>query len=177
MPHRLLSCCPCNSLPYHPSPLLSRPRAAPLLCWLVVASPPLLLCHHISCAGYLLNCHLSPRIDASLYHALHRSLNVVVATPLSSPPPDCHHRRRGDDRSLSRRIFLLLPATSVSMMSTSSMTTFANHTDRQVHPDVLLHLLCQHIHLNPLDQNLLVVHDAIINLPVVEVKRRRDGGG
>jgi hypothetical protein len=108
---------------------------------------------------------------------LHRSLNVVVATPLSSPPPDCHHRRRGDDRSLSRRIFLLLPATSVSMMSTSSMTTFANHTDRQVHPDVLLHLLCQHIHLNPLDQNLLVVHDAIINLPVVEVKRRRDGGG
>jgi hypothetical protein len=62
-------------------------------------------------------------------------------------------------------------------MSTSSTTTFANHTDRKVHPNVPLHLLCQHIHLNPLDQNLLVVHDAIINLPVVEVKRRRDGGG
>ena len=181
MPHRLLSCCPCNPLPYHPSPLLSRhrlsPRAAPLLCWLVVASPPLSLRHHISCAGYLLNCHLSPRIAASLYHALHRSLDVVVAAPLSSPPPDCHHRRRNDDRSSSRRILLLLPATSVSMMSTSSTTTFANHADRQVHPDVLLHLLCQHIHLNPLDQNLLVVRDAIINLPVVEVKRRRDGGG
>jgi hypothetical protein len=47
---------------------------------------------------------------------------------------------------------------------------FANNADRQVHPNVLLHLLCQHIHLPPLDR------DAIIN-PVVEVKRRRDGGG
>ncbi len=181
MPHRLLSCCPCNPLPYHPSPLLSHhrlsPRTVSLLCWLVVASPPLSLRHHISCAGYFLNCHLSPRIAASLYHALYRSLDVIVAAPLSSPPPDCHHRHRGDDRSSSRRIFLLLPATSVSMMSTSSMTTFANHADQQVHPDVLLHLLCQHIHLNPLDQNLLVVRDAILNLPVVEVKRRRDGGG
>ena len=62
-------------------------------------------------------------------------------------------------------------------MSTSLTTTFANHADQQVHPNVLLHLLCQHIHLNPLNQNLLVVCDAIINLPVVEVKRRRDGGG
>ncbi len=181
MSHRLLSCCPCNPLPYHPSPLLSRHRlshrAAPLLCWLVVASPPLSLRHHISCAGYLLNCHLSPRIAASLYHALRCSLNVVVATPLSSPPPDCHHPRCSNDRSSSRRILLLLLATSVSMMSTSLTTTFANHADRQVHPNVLLHLLCQHIHLNPLDQNLLVVRDAIINLPVVEVKRRRDGGG
>jgi hypothetical protein len=181
VPHRLLSCCPCNPLPYHPSPLLSRhrlsPCTAPLLCWLVVASPPLSLRHHISCAGYLLNCHLSPHIAASLYHALHCSLDVVVATPLSSPAPDCHHRCRGDDRSLSRRILLLLPATSVSMMSTSSMTTFANHPNQQVHPDLLLHLLCQHIRLNPLDQNLIVVHDAIINLPVVEVKRRRNGGG
>jgi hypothetical protein len=35
----------------------------------------------------------------------------------------------------------------------------------------------EHIHLPLLDQNLLVVHDAIMNLPVVEVKRRRDGGG
>ena len=169
MPHRLLSCCPCNPLPYHPSPLLSHhrlsPCAAPLLCWLVVASPPLSLRHHISCAGYLLNCHLSPRIAASLYHALHCSLDVGVATPL---PPDCHHRRRGDDRSSSQRILLLLlPATSVSMMSTSSATTIANYADRQVHPDVLLHLLCQHIHLNPLNRNLLVVRDAIINLPVV----------
>jgi len=62
-------------------------------------------------------------------------------------------------------------------MSTSSTTTFANHADQQVQPDVLLLLLCQHIHLPPLDQNLLVVRNAIIiNLPVVEVKRRRDGG-
>jgi hypothetical protein len=53
----------------------------------------------------------------------------------------------------------------------------ANHASRQVHPDVLLHLLSQHIHLPPLDQNLLVVRDTIINLPFVEVKRRRDGGG
>jgi hypothetical protein len=133
------------------------------LCWLVVALPPLSLRHHISCAGYLLNCHLSPRITASLYHALHRSLDVVVAAPLSSPPLDCHHHCRGDDHSSSQRILLLLPATSVSMMSTSSTTTFANHADRQVHPDFLLHLLCQHIHLNPLDQNLLVVRDAIIS--------------
>jgi len=54
---------------------------------------------------------------------------------------------------------------------------FANHASQQVHPDVLLHLLSQHIHLPPLDQNLLVIRDAIINLPVVEVKRRRDRGG
>jgi hypothetical protein len=54
----------------------------------------------------------------------------------------------------------------------------ANNASRQVHPDVLLNLLCQHIHLPPLDQNLLlVVCVAIINLPVVEVKRRREGGG
>jgi hypothetical protein len=57
------------------------------------------------------------------------------------------------------------------------MTTFANHADQQVNPDILLHLLCQHIHLPHLNQNLLVVRNAIINLPVVEVKRRRDHGG
>jgi hypothetical protein len=46
------------------------------------------------------------------------------------------------------------------------------------HPDVLRHLLCLHLHLHPLDQNLLLVaRDAIINPPVVGVKRRRDGGG
>jgi len=37
-----------------------------------------------------------------------------------------------------------------------------------------LHL---HLHLHPLDQNLLLNRDAIINLPVVRVERRRDGGG
>jgi hypothetical protein len=37
--------------------------------------------------------------------------------------------------------------------------------------------LCLPFHLPPLDQNLLFTRDAIINLPVVEVKRRRDGGG
>jgi hypothetical protein len=54
---------------------------------------------------------------------------------------------------------------------------FATNAHQQVHPNVLLHLLCQHIHLPPLNQNLLLVPNAIINLPVVEVKRRRDGGG
>jgi len=70
VPHCLLSFCPCNPLPYHPSPLLSRhrlsPCAAPLSCWLVDASQPLSLCHHLSCAGWLLNYHLSPRLAASL---------------------------------------------------------------------------------------------------------------
>ena len=130
VPHRLLSCCPCNPLSYHPSPLLSRhhlsPCAAPLSCWLVVASPPLLLRHHLSCAGCLMNCHLSPLIAASLYHALCCSLDVVVAAPLSLPPPACHHCCCDDDRSLSRQILLLLPATSVSLMLTSSTTTSSN---------------------------------------------------
>jgi hypothetical protein len=47
------------------------------------------------------------------------------------------------------------------------------------HPEVLRHLLCLHLqlHLHPLDQNLLLARDAIINPPVVGVKRRRDGGG
>jgi hypothetical protein len=48
---------------------------------------------------------------------------------------------------------------------------------RQVHPNVLLHLLCQHIHQPPLNQILLLTRDAIINLLVVGVKMRRDGGG
>ena len=130
MLHRLLSCCPCNPLPYHPSPLLSRhrlsPCAAPLSCWLVVASPPLSLHHHLSCACWLLNCHLSPHIAASLYHALRRSLDVVIAAPPNLPPPACHHRCRGNDRSSSRRILLILPATSASLMSTSSTTTSSN---------------------------------------------------
>ena len=130
VPHRLLLCCLCNPLPDHPSPLLSRhrlsPCAAPLSCWLVVASPSLLLRHHLSCAGWLLNFHLSPGITASLYHALCCSLNVVVAAPPSLPPPACHHHCRGDDRSLSRRILPLLPATSTSLMSTSSTTTSSN---------------------------------------------------
>jgi len=70
----------------------------------------------------------------------------------------------------------LLPLSSPSTAS-AHPPPFANHASRQVHPDVLLHLLSQHIHLPPLDQNLLVIREAIINLPVVEVKRRRDGGG
>jgi hypothetical protein len=45
------------------------------------------------------------------------------------------------------------------------------------HPDVLHHLLCLLLHLHPLDQNLLLAHNAIINPPVVGVKRRRYGGG
>jgi hypothetical protein len=40
------------------------------------------------------------------------------------------------------------------------------------HPDVL-----RHLHLHPLDQNLLLARGAIINPPVVGVKRKRDGGG
>ena len=54
---------------------------------------------------------------------------------------------------------------------------FANNADRQAHPNVLLHLLCQQIHMLPLDQNLLVAHDEIINQPVVEVERTMDAGG
>jgi len=130
VPHRLLSCYPCNPLSYHPSLLLSRhrlsPRAAPLSCWLVVASPPLSLRHHLSCTGWLLNCHLSPRIATSLYHALRRSLDVVVAAPPRLPPPACHHCCRGDDRSLSQRILLLLLATSALLTSTSLTTTSSN---------------------------------------------------
>jgi hypothetical protein len=45
------------------------------------------------------------------------------------------------------------------------------------HPNVLHHLLCLHLHLHPLNQNLLLACDAIINPPVVGGKRRRDGGG
>jgi hypothetical protein len=45
------------------------------------------------------------------------------------------------------------------------------------HPDVLRHILCLHLHLHPLDQNLLHARDAIINPPFVGVKRRRYGGG
>jgi hypothetical protein len=64
------------------------------------------------------------------------------------------------------------------MMSTSSATTFANHANRQVHPDVLLHLLCLHHHINPLKQNILLARNTTINLPaVVEVERTRDEGG
>ena len=59
-------------LPYHSSPLLSchrlSPCAAPLSCWLVVASPPLLLRHYFSCAGWLLNCHLSSHIQIKRRH-------------------------------------------------------------------------------------------------------------
>ncbi len=110
VPHHLLSCCPCKPLPYHPYRLMSRhrlsPRAAPLLCWLVVASP-------------LLN-------TASFYHALRSSLDIVVAAPPSLLPPAFHHRCRGDDHSLSRRILLILPATFVSLMLTSLTTTSSN---------------------------------------------------
>jgi hypothetical protein len=45
------------------------------------------------------------------------------------------------------------------------------------HPDILRHLLCLHLQLHPLNQNFLLARDAIINLPVVGVKRRRCGGG
>jgi len=44
--HRLLLCCPCKTLPYHPSPLLSphclSPYAAPLIASFLVAPPSLL---------------------------------------------------------------------------------------------------------------------------------------
>jgi hypothetical protein len=40
----------------------------------------------------------------------------------------------------------------------------------------LLHLLCLHVHLPPLDQNLLLSLNAIVNLPVVGVERTRDEG-
>ncbi len=100
----------------------------PLSCRAIVSLRAL----RLSCAGWLLHrllsrCgHLSPRIAASLYHALHRSLDVVVAAPPSLPPPACHHRRRGDDRSSRRRILLLLPATLALLKSTSLTTTSSN---------------------------------------------------
>jgi hypothetical protein len=40
-----------------------------------------------------------------------------------------------------------------------------------------LHLLCLHLCVHPLEQNLLLALDAIINQPVVEVERTRDEGG
>ncbi len=64
-----------------PTPLLSRQRllccTAPLLCWLVVASPCLLLRQHLSRAGWLLNHRLSCCIATSL----------VTLLPLSSHRP------------------------------------------------------------------------------------------
>ena len=44
-------------------------------------------------------------------------------------------------------------------------------------PDNLFHLLCLHLHLPPLDQNLFLSRDTIVNLPVVGVERTRDEGG
>ena len=108
-------CCAAHAIPCHTTPLSSRhrlsPCAAPLLCWLVVASPPLSLRHHLSCTGCLLNCHLSP-----------------------------------------------------------------HNTNRRVH-GLLLHLLCLNVHHPPLEQDLLLARDAIIDRPVVEVERTRDEGG
>jgi len=37
--------------------------------------------------------------------------------------------------------------------------------------------LCHNVHHRPLEQNLLLAHGAIIDLPVVEVERTRDEGG
>jgi hypothetical protein len=72
VPHRFLSCCLCNLFAVPPLPSLVAPPslscAASLSCWLVVASPPLLLRHHLSCAGWLLNCHLSSRIQIKQRH-------------------------------------------------------------------------------------------------------------
>jgi hypothetical protein len=48
---------------------------------------------------------------------------------------------------------------------------------RQVHDILHLHLSLHDHRIHPLQQTLFVARDAIINLPVVEVKRRRDGGG
>jgi len=60
--------------------------------------------------------------------------------------------------------------------NSGSTYLFANNANQQVH-GLLLHLLCLNVHHHPLEQDLLLARDAIINLPVVEVKRRRDGGG
>ncbi len=74
-----LSCLPlpCHPLPYHP-PLSCHTTVfhvtAPLLCWLVVALPCLLLLQRLSCASWLLNCRLSCRVATSL----------VAQLPLSS---------------------------------------------------------------------------------------------
>ena len=114
-------CCAAHAIPCHTTPLSSRhrlsPCAAPLLCWLVVASPLFLLRHHLSCTGCLLNCHLSPRIAASLYHAYHAlrcSLDIVVAAPPSSPPLACHHHPPLEqDLLLARDAIIDLPVVEV----------------------------------------------------------------
>jgi len=56
------------------------------------------------------------------------------------------------------------------------MNLFPHNADRRAH-GLILHLLCLNVHHHPLEQDLLLARDVIINLPVVEVKRRRDGGG
>jgi len=218
--HFLLCCpCPCKTLPYHPSPLLSRhhlsPRAAPLLCWLVVASPPLSLHHHLSCTGCFLNCHLSPRITASLYHAYHAlrcSLNVVVAAPPSLLPLACHHRRCGDDRSstptdpppppghiciVDVNIIdnnIIQPPHDHHELPHRAVQSEAGITDlfdccvcSAVVSSPLPHLV---VAISPTTSTIIIVgivlvvavvgiviHDAIIDLPVVEVERTRDEGG
>jgi hypothetical protein len=80
------------------------------------------------------------------------------------------------------RIYLL-PARQISLhflteLKISSASAWARFLIIFLtHPNVLRHLLCLHLHLPPLDQNLLLARDAIINPPVVGVKRRRDGEG
>ena len=83
-----------------PNPLLlehislSRPRlsclTAPLLCWLVVASPCLSLPQHLSCIGWLLNCRLSCCITTSLVALLPLTscrLSLVTLSLLYCAPP------------------------------------------------------------------------------------------
>jgi hypothetical protein len=86
--HYCLSCC-----------------TAPLLCWLVIELPHLLLLQRLSCAGWLLNCRLSCRIATSLvaplplsshclsffmlslsYCAMPLSLRLSCASDLTSAP-------------------------------------------------------------------------------------------
>jgi hypothetical protein len=51
---------------------------------------------------------------------------------------------------------------------------FANDAHRQFS---MANLLCLHLRIHPLEQNLLLTRDAIIIRPVVEVETMREEGG
>jgi hypothetical protein len=98
-----------------PAPLLSHHRLScrtvPLLCWLVVALPRLSLLQRLSCAGWLLNCHLSCRIATSLVAPLPLSSHCLSIFMLSlsyctAPLNDgiAFDNRRRDEQDVSARL-------------------------------------------------------------------------
>ncbi len=87
-----------------PAPLLSCHRlsccTAPLLCWLVVASPRLLFLQHLSRACWLLNCCLSCRIATFLVAPLplssHRLFLVTLSLSYRTAPLSLHRSCASD---------------------------------------------------------------------------------